>query len=118
MKIIKRTLLFLVIILLIRDEVEDVAAMYKKMAILKDGTEADDDLSDYVIMDDDAPKTVEAVKPVETPKVVSISDKIKQAMLLAKQAKGIKESKQVNVQNDYSYVDSQLSLFDILDKAS
>ena len=102
----------------IRDEVEDVAAMYKKMAILKDGTEADDDLSDYVIMDDDAPKTVETVKPVETPKVVSISDKIKQAMLLAKQAKGIKESKQVNVQNDYSYVDSQLSLFDILDKAS
>lgn len=102
----------------IRDEVEDVAAMYKKMAILKDGTEADEDLSDYVIMDDDAPKTVEMVKPVETPKVVSISDKIKQAMLLARQAKGIKESKQVNVQNDYSYVNSQLSLFDILDKAS
>ena len=97
----------------IRDEVEDVAAMYKKMAILKDGTETDEDLSDYVIMDDKA-----SVVSVQTTKVISISDKIQQAMLLAKQAKGVQESAKVENHNDYSGIDSQMSLFDLFDIAS
>lgn len=97
----------------IRDEVEDVAAMYKKMAILKDGTETDEDLSDYVIMDDKASEV-----SVQTTKVISISDKIQQAMLLAKQAKGVQENSKVENHNDYSGVDSQMSLFDLFDIAS
>ncbi len=99
----------------IKNEVEDIAAMYKKMAILKDGTsdEVEDD-SAYIIEPDAETemKTIQA----ESIKVVSISDKIQQAMLLARRANSIKEAKRVKeIQTEYSFSDSQLSLFDMLE---
>lgn len=99
----------------IQGEVEDIAAMYKKMAILKDDTSEDvADDSDY-IMEPDAETETETVK-VKVAAVVPISDKIQQAILLAKRANGIKETKQVKeVQTNDSYADSQMSLFDLLE---
>ncbi len=98
----------------IQGEVEDIAEMYKKMAILKDGTADEEDYSDYIIEPDAETKTDTVI--VESVKVVSISDKIQQAVLLAKRANGVKEAQQVKeVQRNYSFADSQLSLFDLLE---
>jgi len=92
----------------IRDEVEDVAAMFKKMAIIKDENEPEEDLSAYVI-DDDAPQ---APVKTDTVKILSISEKIERARLIAMQMRGEKVQKQI-VENKYDYADSQLTLFDI-----
>ena len=99
----------------IQGEIEDIAAMYKKMAILKDDISEDiADDSDY-IMEPDAETEAETVE-VKVATVVSISDKIQRAVLLAKRANSIKETKQVNeVQTNDSYADSQMSLFDLLE---
>ena len=64
----------------IRDEVEDVASMFKKMAIIKDASEPEEDESDYVIVDE---------PPVETEKVISITEKINRAKLIALKLQGI-----------------------------
>lgn len=90
----------------IRDEVEDVAAMFKKMAIIKDENEPEEDLSDYVITDDEAPAEPRVVK------ILSITEKIEKARLIAMQLRGEKTQKQI-MENKYDFADSQLTLFDI-----
>lgn len=90
----------------IRDEVEDVAAMFKKMAIIKDENEPEEDLSAYVITDDEAPAEPKVVK------ILSITEKIEKARLIAMQLRGEKTQKQI-IENKYDFADSQLSLFDI-----
>lgn len=90
----------------IRDEVEDVAAMFKKMAIIKDENEPEEDLSAYVITDDEAPAEPKVVK------ILSITEKIEKARLIAMQLRGEKTQKQI-MENKYDFADSQLTLFDI-----
>lgn len=90
----------------IRDEVEDVAAMFKKMAIIKDENEPEEDLSAYVITDDEAPAEPKVVK------ILSITEKIEKARLIAMQLRGEKTQKQI-IENKYDFADSQLTLFDI-----
>lgn len=98
----------------IKDEVEDIAAMYKKMAILKDdASDEDEDDSKYMIEPEEEPRT--EMEKVEMASVVSISDKIQQAILLAQRAKGVRKSKQVQEQTNYSFADRQMSLFDLLE---
>ena len=89
----------------IRDEVEDVAAMFKKMAIIKDENEPEEDMSNYVITDETPVKQ-------ETAKILSITEKIEKARLIAMKLRGEKISKQVT-ENKYDYADSQLTLFDL-----
>lgn len=96
----------------IRDEVEDVSAMFKKMAIIKDDSEPEEDLSNYVIIEDEDPKANEAPKVVGMAKVLSITEKIEKAKLIAMRLRGEKVSKQI-VENKYDYADSQLTLFDL-----
>lgn len=96
----------------IRDEVEDVSAMFKKMAIIKDADAPEEDLSEYVITDE----TEQTI--CSEPSVISITDKIKKAIWLAQKAKEVKEHTQVkHMAYDYNFADHQLSLFDILDEA-
>ena len=90
----------------IRDEVEDVAAMFKKMAIIKDENEPEEDLSAYVITDDEAPAEPKVIK------ILSITEKIEKAKLIAMQLRGEKTQKQI-MENKYDFADSQLTLFDI-----
>ena len=90
----------------IRDEVEDVAAMFKKMAIIKDENEPEEDLSAYVITDDEAPAEPKVIK------ILSITEKIEKARLIAMQLRGEKTQKQI-IENKYDFADSQLTLFDI-----
>lgn len=90
----------------IRDEVEDVASMFKKMAIIKDENESEEDLSAYVITDEEAPSAYNAVK------AVSITEKIERAKLIAMRLCGERISKQIT-ENKYDFADSQLTLFDI-----
>ena len=90
----------------IRDEVEDVAAMFKKMAIIKDENEPEEDLSAYVITDDEAPSEPKVVK------ILSITEKIEKVRLIAMQLRGEKTQKQI-IENKYDFADSQLTLFDI-----
>lgn len=90
----------------IRDEVEDVASMFKKMAIIKDENEPEEDLSAYVITDDETPAKPEVVK------ILSITEKIEKARLIAMQLRGEKAQKKI-VENKYDFADSQLTLFDI-----
>ena len=90
----------------IRDEVEDVAAMFKKMAIIKDENEPEEDLSAYVITDNEAPAEPKVVK------ILSITEKIEKARLIAMQLRGEKTQKQI-MENKYDFADSQLTLFDI-----
>lgn len=94
----------------IRDEMEDVGAMFKKMAVIKDGNDPEEDMSAYVIMDDEQAKT-----PAENihPEVLSVSEKLKKAMLLARQAKGIKDSSNIQ-EGNYTYIPGgQILLFDL-----
>ena len=89
----------------IRDEVEDVAAMFKKMAIIKDENEPEEDMSNYVITDEEPVKT-------ETVKVLSITDKIEKARLIAMKLRGERAKTQVT-ENTYEYADGQMTLFDL-----
>lgn len=89
----------------IRDEVEDVASMFKKMAIIKDENEAVEDMSDYIISDD---------TPAENQihNVISISEKIERARLIAMKLNSETAKKQVK-ENNYN-AGGQLSLFDLI----
>lgn len=86
----------------IRDEVEDVSAMFKKMAVIKDENEPEENLSEYVIS---------AGEPGIS--VVSIRDKIERAKMLADKLRKEKENTKVK-EIKYDYADSQISLFDLL----
>lgn len=90
----------------IRDEVEDVGAMFKKMAIIKD-VSVDDSESEFEMV---------AAQMREQ----SVSDKIKRAMELVKQVQQVKRQTKVENVTDFKtmYGDyQQLSLFDELDMA-
>lgn len=100
----------------IRDEVEDVAEMFKKMAIIKDDDDADEDLSGYIITED-AENKEEKIISITT---VTISDKIRRAMQLARQASGLEAivveetySTPSFEENNYISFGEQLSLFDL-----
>ena len=87
----------------IRDEVEDVGEMFKKMAIIKDVSEVDSKA-----------ETIEIKRE-------SVSEKIKRAMELARQVQQVKL--QTKVENKAEYKDKyieypQMSLFEELDIAS
>lgn len=69
----------------IQDEVEDTAEMFKKMAIIKD-----------------------VAKPELT-----VSEKLEQAMRIAQQIKGVRESKKVQEHKVYTAIDGQLSFLDL-----
>ena len=85
----------------IKNEVEDVAEIFKRMAIVKDDNEPDD-ISEYVISDD-----------VEVKITASIADKLEQAKLLARQVRGIKESGTVKQNIQFSFEGNQMTLFDV-----
>lgn len=101
----------------IRDEVEDVSEMFKRMAIIKDETEADENEADYIIIDnaEEIPTETMAETPTQTPiiEIVSVSDKIKRAMLLAKQATQERQKTSVIDYPIYAENDGQFSLLDI-----
>ena len=90
----------------IRDEVEDVASMFKKMAIIKDENEAVEDMSDYIISDDTTAEN-------QIHNVISISEKLKHARLIAMRLSDDKAEKQIK-ENNYSIAGEQLSLFDLI----
>ena len=90
----------------IRDEVEDVGAMFKKMAIIKD-VSVDDSESEFEMV---------AAQMQQQ----SVSDKIKRAMELAKQVQQVKRQTKVENVTEFkaTYSDyPQLSLLDELDMA-
>ena len=99
----------------IRDEVEDVGAMFKKMAIIKDTTAPEENEEDYIITDD----VTEETKPVtttkvETVKILSVSEKLQKAMLLAKQATSSKTKLSFpQANNEDVPVGTQFTLFDV-----
>lgn len=86
----------------IKDEVEDVAAMFKKMAVIKDDVEQDIDMSEYIITDSDDEQSSEVSRDTEI--TLSVTEKLRIAMRLARQATN------KNIVQDVS---GQLSLFDI-----
>ena len=95
----------------IRDEVEDVADMFKKMAIIKDDTEANENEADYIIIDNAEETPAQTSTPII--EIVSVSDKIRRAMQLAKQAT---QERQKTAVIDYPVYDDgngQLSFLDI-----
>ena len=93
----------------IKDEVEDVAAMFKKMAVIKDDTEPEEDKSGYIIDDDS--KKQDIMISIDTEITISVAEKLKRAMLLAMQATN---KHMVNSMPPNVYIrGGQLSLFDM-----
>ena len=85
----------------IKNEVEDVAEMFKRMAIVKDADEPEEDMSEYIITDDVQVKTV-----------VSVADKLERARMLAAMARSVKEKCAVKPVK-FGYDGNQLTLFDV-----
>ena len=85
----------------IKNEVEDVAEMFKRMAIVKDADEPEEDMSEYIITDDVQVKTV-----------VSVADKLERARMLATMARSVKEKCAVKPVK-FGYDGNQLTLFDV-----
>lgn len=94
----------------IRNEVEDVSELFKKMAIIKDEAEESDDMPAYLLSKESIDTPSETAN---TGKALSVSEKLKQAMRLAKQATSKRETQKVQANQNYEYVNQQLSLFDI-----
>ena len=86
----------------IKNEVEDVAEIFKRMAVLKDDNEPEEDMSEYIITDD------VQIKPVN-----SVADKLEKARLLAMQARGARERTTVNSSLVFSFEGNQMTLFDV-----
>ena len=98
----------------IRDEVEDVGAMFKKMAIIKDTSEPIENEEDYIITDDVTEETKPVTTKVEAVRVLSVSEKLQKAMLLAKQATSSKAKLSFPVTNNEDVpVGTQFTLFDV-----
>lgn len=89
----------------IRDEVEDVASMFKKMAIIKDESEAEEDMSDYIMSD-----TADEPKSHNT---ISVSEKLNRAKIIAMKLSGNVPGKHT-LENSYSIAGGQLNLFDLI----
>ena len=94
----------------IRNEVEDVAAVFKKMAVIKDETETEETISAAGMMDDEQIHT--SSKDVG-PEVLSVSEKLKKAMLLARKAKGVTESNTAQPSRYTHVAGEQTTLFDL-----
>ena len=84
----------------IRDEVEDVAAMFKKMAIIKDTSETE-------VPEEKTPAVI------DTARVISLTEKLQQAMRLAKAATGNRSTYSFAMQNDEVPIGTQISFFDV-----
>ena len=84
----------------IRDEVEDVGAMFKKMAIIKDASEAE--------VTEEQTHTV-----IDTARVISISEKLQRAMALARAATTNRSTYNFAIQNDEAPIGTQISFFDV-----
>lgn len=87
----------------IRDDVEDISEIFKKMAIIKDTDEAKEDESKYLISDGEPEIKVVPLK--------TVAEKIQEAILLAKQAKA--EPPQNTIYQQTTFEDSQLTLFEL-----
>ena len=90
----------------IRDEVEDVAAMFKKMAIIKDENDAQEDMSDYIIEDD-------AEEVAETRTVLTFSEKLDKARMLAMLLR-TGRADYFKTSENKEYTNNQISLFDMV----
>lgn len=86
----------------IKNEVEDVAEMFKRMAIIKDENATDEDMSEYIISNN--PQSIG---------VITMADKLERARLLAQQARGIKEQGMVKQQIHFGFEGNQMTLFDV-----
>ena len=84
----------------IRDEVEDVGAMFKKMAIIKDTSETEET--------EEQANTV-----IDTARVISISEKLQRAMALARAATANRSTYNFAIQNDETPIGTQMSFFDV-----
>ena len=84
----------------IRDEVEDVAAMFKKMAIIKDTSETE-------VPEEKTPAGI------DTARVISLTEKLQQAMRLAKAATESRSTYNFAMQNDEVPIGTQISFFDV-----
>lgn len=99
----------------IRDEVEDVGAMFKKMAIIKDTTVPEEKEENYILTENGTEKTesVTAANAAEI-KILSVSEKIREAVLLAKQATSSKAALGFTLKNNEDLpVGTQCTLFDV-----
>ena len=99
----------------IRDEVEDVGAMFKKMAIIKDATVYEEKEENYILTENGTEETesVTAENAAEI-KILSVSEKIRKAVLLAKQATSSTAALGFTLKsNDDLPVGTQCTLFDV-----
>lgn len=85
----------------IRDEVEDVAAMFKKMAIIKDTSETE-------VPEEKTPAVI------DTTRVISLTEKLQQAMRLARAATESRSTYNFAMQNDEVPIGTQISFFDVV----
>ena len=99
----------------IRDEVEDIAETFKKMAIIKTDTEEDENLDDYMIIPDEPVRNIIS-KPVKSPIVkntqadkIRVSDKVRKSVELVVAASAKSKGKKSN-----NYVENQITLFDLI----
>lgn len=99
----------------IRDEVEDVGAMFKKMAIIKDATVPEEKEENYILTENGTEETesVTATNAAEI-KILSVSEKIRKAVLLAKQATSSKAALGFTLKNNEDVpIGTQCTLFDV-----
>lgn len=99
----------------IRDEVEDVGAMFKKMAIIKDATVPEEKEENYILTENGTEETesVTAANAAEI-KILSVSEKIRKAVLLAKQATSSTAALGFTLKNNEDVpVGVQCTLFDV-----
>lgn len=99
----------------IRDEVEDVGAMFKKMAIIKDATVPEEKEENYILTENGTEETesVTTTNAAEI-KILSVSEKIRKAVLLAKQATSSKAALGFTLKsNEDVPVGVQCTLFDV-----
>ena len=82
-----------------------------KMAIFKDDTEANENEADYIIIDNAEETPAQTSTPII--EIVSVSDKIRRAMQLAKQATQERKKTAVIDYPVYAESDGQFSLLDI-----
>ncbi len=93
----------------IRDEVEDVAAMFKKMAIIKDNTDVEEETDTYTIYVDE-----EEAKKQKKDMELTVAQKLQRAMFLAKQANARKSSVFFSMYtNEDVPAGTQCTLFDV-----
>ncbi|MCR4719227.1 MAG: hypothetical protein K5768_06315 [Firmicutes bacterium] len=94
----------------IRNEVEDIGAIFKKMAFLKDETaDTSSDMSEYIIEETDEKEQVKECIVISK----SMAEKIKRARELADILLGVKRMETAPMQPDIYEESGQLALFDL-----